>query len=185
MNNTEISVLFDSKFKFQINQSLRHKGDSKEAFSSDMGLLVLERHVIETEDDDGNRLYERSYVCRSIQFSGSGQLIRFSEKELMTVEEHEVERERVKEQGQRMRNEVRQMQKETYAAFGITEETILYLKDVDGNVDETKKYRVSGFSSGDGELSISLREMLMSLDKKPQHEYIKVTSKDQFQIVNQ
>jgi len=132
MKNQNLTEFFDGKFKFQINQSLRHKGDSKESYSADMGLLVLERHIIESEDDDGNRLYERAYVCRTIQFSGSGQLMRFSEKELMTVEEHEIERENVKAQSQKMRNEVRQMQKEVYEAFGISEESVIYLNDSEG-----------------------------------------------------
>jgi len=185
MKNQNLTEFFDGKFKFQINQSLRHKGDSKESYSADMGLLVLERHIIESEDDDGNRLYERAYVCRTIQFSGSGQLMRFSEKELMTVEEHEIERENVKAQSQKMRNEVRQMQKEVYEAFGISEESVIYLNDSEGNALTDKKFRVSGFSNGDGEISISLREMLMSLDKKPSGEYVKVTSKNQFQLVTQ
>lgn len=138
--------LFDSKFKFKINQELRHKGDSKHSFSADMGLLVLERHIEEVQDDDGNRIFRRCYICRLIRFSGSGDLARFAEQELIDLEEHNkksAERESMMEE---TRRSFKLLKDKVFKNLGIKRGAKIYLKK-DGKLDKTSVYTVDGCSS--------------------------------------
>ncbi len=180
--NHKSKLLFDEMFKYKNNQELRHRGDSK-SYSADMGLLVLHRLIHESVDDDGKKQYERSYVCRLVKFSGSGEVAQFREKELITIQEYErnsLEREADRN---RMRNEVRQTQREIYDAFGVKEEDYFRLKDTNGNIIDDKKYRVTGFSMSEGTAKITIRESLTSLDKKVEAETKEITSKEQLEII--
>lgn len=179
---TEIAKMFNENFKYEVNQQLRHRGDSK-GYSADMGLLVLHRLMYESCDDDGNKTYARYYVCRLVKFSGSGETAQFQEKELMTIEDYERQRMKDEADRNRMRNEVRQIQKEVYSAFGVSEEDYLKLKDENGKLIEDKKFRLSGFSLADNVPKITVREVLQSLDRKIDNPSKELTSKDQFEII--
>lgn len=106
--------LFDQSFKFKNNESVRHKGDTKGNYSStDLGLLIVNRFLVEDIDDEGNPTYERSYHCRIIQFSQSGNIQHFKERELMSLEEYrenqlkeEQERHDMRERGNKLHQEV-------------------------------------------------------------------------------
>ena len=179
MNKTE--QLFDELFKYQGNQELRHKGDTKGSIA-DMGLFVLSRYLVETTDDDGKKLYERSYMCRMVKFSGSGETAHFREKELMTVDEYNQRSTEEETKRNRRREEARQIQDEIYKAFGVDERTELYLKK-DGKVDKSVIYKVSGFirSKKDG-TELHLRKVA---GMKFGDERTEVKSKDEFEIVMQ
>lgn len=126
MNNPAATEsVFDSLFKFAVNQELRHKGDTKE-YSNDMGLLVLHRIISESVDDDGNRQFSRFYHCRMIRFSGSGEIAQFSEKELISIPEYlalQIER---KQESEDMRENAQQIQSDVYKAFGVTKASRVY-----------------------------------------------------------
>lgn len=88
MKTNQIDATFNTIFKYKINDEVMHRGDTK-SYTADMGLLVLNRVLIESEDDESNKIYERFYHCRMIRFSGSGDIAKFSEKELMSIGEYE------------------------------------------------------------------------------------------------
>lgn len=178
-----IEKVFNENFKYEVNQQLRHRGDTK-GYSADMGLLVLHRLMYESCDDDGNKTYARYYVCRLVKFSGSGETAQFQEKELMTIEDYQRQSLEDEADRNRMRNEVRQTQQEIYSAFGISEEDYLRLNDENGKLIEDKKFRLSGFSLAEGVPKIIVREVLQSLDKKIDNPSKELTSKDQFEIIN-
>ncbi len=144
--NHELIELFNKLFKFEINQEVRHRGDSKSGYAADMGLLVLERDLHEHKDDDGNTSFSRQYICRMIRFSGSGDLARFKESELMSIDEFN---ERAVEQ-EEFRNEARERmhrsKKAIYNSFGVKNGTSVYLVK-DGQADSSNIYCVSGFKS--------------------------------------
>lgn len=146
MNTHELTDLFNDLFKFELNQEVRHKGDSKNGYSADMGLLVLERELHEYKDDYNNTSFTNQYICRMIRFSGSGDLARFKESELMTMAEFE---QRAVEQEQ-FRNEARERmhlsKKAIYNSFGVKNGSSVYLIK-DGKTDTTNVYTVSGFSA--------------------------------------
>lgn len=168
--------LFNELFTFDVNEEVRHKGDTKGGLA-DMGLLVLSRQLIETTDDDGNKLYEKIYVCRMVRFSGSGDINRFREKELMTIDEYN--RKAAEEENERnwRREEVRQIEREIFDAFGIDRQSEIYLMK-DGQPDKSAVYKPSGFSrSKDEGTKLILRKVagLEFGDEKAE-----ITSKDEF-----
>jgi len=182
MEQTKVSELFDEQFKYQINQDLRHRGDKK-GYAADMGLLVLHRLMYESTDDDGNKLYERAYICRLVKFSGSGETAQFREKELITTEEYERQSLQQEIDRNAMRNDARATQKEVYAAFGVSDGDFLRLKDSEGKIIEDKKYRVTGFSMIGDVVKLGVTECLISLDKKVERDTKELTSVEQFEII--
>jgi hypothetical protein len=180
-DNTELQSVFNNLFKYQVSQELRHRGDTK-SFTADMGLFVNSRVLVETVDDDGNKLYERLYICRVIRFSGSGEQFQFREKELMTIEEYTIKQVHDNEERNQMQNNARQTEKEIYAAFGVTKDTHVYMKDEFGNVLKDKKFRPSGFSLMNEKMELSLTEVITTTEKV-ERERKTVTSKDQFQVI--
>jgi hypothetical protein len=186
--NTEASTALDTMevfnrlFKFQVGQQLRHKGDTKD-YSADMGLLVTARVLVEQKDDDNSVTFRREYHCRMIRFSGSGEIAAFREHELMTVEEYTQQKVQDEAERNRMRNEVKQTEKEIHEAFGVDFSTRVYLKDANGNVDKSSVFRYSGFSFTNGKPEMTLTEVIASLDKPVDRNKVNVTSKDQFEIV--
>jgi len=175
--------LFDQLFKFKTGQDVRHKGDSK-SHSADLGLLILHRLIYESVDDNGDHKYERYYVCRMIRFSGSGETAQFRETELLSIQEYEMEVLHREDDRNHMRAEMRSAQNEIHALFKVTSGTLLYLKNELGEVDKLKKYRVSGWSKGDGRPTISVTEVLESLDQKVSSESIKLDDPSKFELVN-
>jgi hypothetical protein len=183
---------FDAIFKFQINQPVRHKGDTKNDYSADMGLLVLERHLIESEDADNNRTYEKAYVCRMIRFSGSGDLARFQERELMSIADHTKEQLDRQQESNEMRNDCKMVEKEIMQIFDVTKEDYLY-EIVNGTPDTSKKFRWSGFKIDDTGATLLVTESLFTAStRNPSGNELKVkresrewTAKNQFQKVTQ
>lgn len=170
--------LFNKQFKFSINQELRHKGDSKGSFQSDMGLLVLERHLIEECDDDGNVQFTRNYVCRMIRFSGSGDIARFKESELMSI--YDFNKKVVQEEQERedMRNEAYAVKQEVFKSFGVNRGTEVYLKNGDV-VDTASIYKVTGFSRSNDETLLILRK---EAGEGRTADEVRVKSKGDFQL---
>lgn len=181
MENTKAKELFDSQFKFKINDDVRHKGDSKgDSFSSDLGLLVLSRTLEEAADDDGNCHYLRIYVCRMIKFSGSGDLARFKESELMTMEEYNRKKIYDEQQREDMRNQMYASKKAIFASFGVQKGTEVYLK-INEIVDKTKVYAVSGYSTGKDDGTYLILRMEAGEGKTCNE--VRVKSKDEFELL--
>lgn len=151
----DLEKLFKDLFKFEVHQDVRHKGDTK-SHMADMGLLVLERRIIETEDDDGNKIYNRQYVCRMTRFSGSGDLAAFKESELMSIEEYNVLSIKRENQRNEQRDKLRQMEKEIYTYFGVAKGVEVRLKGVEG-IDEKVILKPCGFEKTEGKAKIRLR----------------------------
>lgn len=176
-----IQSMFNETFKFSINDEVRHKGDTK-GYTADMGLLVLKRVLIESQDDDGGFNYERFYHCRMIRFSGSGDMAQFSEKELMSIKEYTEKKVKDEFEMNQHRDESKRVEKEVMELFNITKEDYVHLKDESGNTDTTKKYRMTGFSIDQHGTKLSLTESLMTASKnenvKREQKY--VSSKDEF-----
>jgi hypothetical protein len=146
MNNEQLKILFDGKFKFAIGEDVRHRGDTKGGYA-DMGLLVLERHLIEVVNDNNESAFERCYVCRMVRFSGSGDMARFKEKELMTIKEYEMLKEERDTDSNQRRTDARKVEQEVMELFGISKEDYLY-EVVDGKPNTSMRFRMTGFSIG-------------------------------------
>ena len=180
MKNEKAIELFNEQFRFEINQEVRHRADFKANFSSDLGLLVIQRVLEEQSDDDGNVNFSRMYTCRLIRFSGSGDLARFKESELMTIEEYN--RKAVLEEQERedMRNEMYETKKEIFASFGVKRGTEVYLKDGD-NIDKTFVYKVTGFAQGKKEGAVLILKIEAGEGRTVNE--VRVKSKSEFVIV--
>src|SRR5271163_1276646 len=157
MENDLAKQIFNGQFKFKLNQEVRHKGDSKNGMSSDMGLLVIERTLQEDQDDDGNVHYNRNYICRMIRFSGSGDLGRFKESELLNMTEFNEKSLKQETEREEMRADMYALQKEIFTSFAVKRNTRIYLKNADGTVDKTNVYVVTGFSRSDEGTFLSIR----------------------------
>lgn len=179
MTNTSAKELFESQFKFNLNQELRHKGDNKHGMSSDMGLLVLRRSIEENADDDGNVNYTRYYVCRMIRFSGSGDLAQFKESELLSISDYNRKVSEEEEERNQMRNEMHWVKSEVMASFGVSMETEVYLK-VDGQADKTRTYKVSGYRQDATGTFLKLR-LVAGQGRTIEHTEVK--SNDDFEVV--
>jgi hypothetical protein len=150
--------LFNALFKFDVNQEIRHKGDSK-SHVADMGLLILSRQLLESADDEGNKIYERSYLCRMVRFSGSGDVGRFKESELLTIEEYDKESLEKEHKRNQMREDLRQTEKDIFSLFKVSRGDAIQLKK-EGEVDKSATYRVNGFRRSKEEGSfITLRKV--------------------------
>lgn len=177
--NVKAQELFNEQFKFKLNQEVRHKGDNKNGNSSDMGLLILQRHLEEECDDDGNSHFVRNYVCRMIRFSGSGDLAKFKESELMTITDYNIRAIKDEQEREEMRNEMYNSQKEIFDSFGVKRGTEVYLKNGD-NVDKENIYKVSGYSTDKNETLLHLRK---ALGEGKTVDMIKVKSKSEFEVI--
>ncbi len=175
----KLKTIFEQNFKFAINEEVRHKGDTK-SYTADMGLLVLQRVLTESEDDNNNQIYERFYHCRMIKFSGSGEIARFSEKELMTIKEYEEKKLKDDFERTQMREDAKRVEKEIMELFDITKEDYVFLIK-NGKPDKSKKFRMSGFHiSGEG-IKILLRESLLTVNNEDvKRESVEVLSKGDF-----
>lgn len=190
--NENINEVFSGLFRFDLSQQLRHKADSKSHFP-DCGLLVLSR-VIKQEIQSGTNepTFERFYLCRSIQFSGSNAIYQFAEHELMSIDEYNEQKVRDDIFHEEMKNDMRRAEKEILELFGVSKEDYLYLKDKDNIVDTSKKYRVTGWGTGgmkgDKRPHLSLLESILTAThdedgKNVKRERVDVYSKDEFEIV--
>ncbi len=137
-----LKSIFEDLFKFKYNESVKHKGDNKGNMSSDMGLLILHRELVEVVNDENIHTYEKHYYCRVIRFSGSGDIMRFKENELMSIREYDEEQIKNEFERNAMRDEMRKIQQEVYKAFGVDKNSILKLK-----AEPEKEYSVTGFQS--------------------------------------
>jgi len=184
MSKEIIQALFNDKFKFKINEEVRHRGDTK-GYSADMGLLVLKRILLESQDTEENFIYERHYHCRMIRFSGSGDIATFIEKELMSIQEYTEKKVQDEFETNQHRNEAKRVEAEVLELFDVTKEEYLYLKDEAGNVDKSKKYRMTGFSIDETGVKMSLTESIItaSNNEKVKREQRYVSSKDEFEKV--
>lgn len=174
----EITQLFNSKFKFRLNQEVRHRGDSKHGFSNDMGLLILRRQLEEASDDDGNVHYTRNYVCRMIKFSGSGDMALFRENELMSIQEYNQKAVEDEVERDEMRREMHAVKDEIFKSFGVARGMEVYLKK-GGEVDKTIVYKVSGFERDEKGTRLSLRR---EAGEGHPIDRVFVASKDEFEI---
>jgi hypothetical protein len=176
--------IFNLQFKFKINDSVRHRGDNHKR-DSDMGLLVLERHLIESLDAEDKVTYERSYVCRMIRWSGSGDLARFNERELISVADHDAQKIKEDVEHDSMRRSAKMVEREIMEYFGISKEDYLY-EIVNGVPDDTKKFRMSGFSQDESGIKLFVTESIFTAanrkaeGQKLEAERREWTSKDQF-----
>lgn len=180
MENTKAKELFDSQFKFMINQEVRHKGDTKNGHSSDMGLLVLSRFLAEDVDDDGNTHFHKHYQCRMIRFSGSGDTQNFIEKELLSMKEYNEKMIDQEDERNWMRQQMKDTGESIFALFGVKRYTEVYLKK-DGVVDKTATYKVTGWSSGGNDVPKIKVTRELSIGKES--ESIGITSKEEFEVV--
>jgi hypothetical protein len=160
-----LKQIFDELFKYKNTESLRHRGDNKNSYSTDMGLLVLHRSIIEDVDDEGNQTFERVYHCRVVRFSGSGEIMSFKERELMSMAEyHEAQLNEEKSRNE-MRQEMKRTEAEIFNAYGVNKECVVTLKNDEPGVE----YHVTGFRGG-GEANtyeLSLRSIGgLELDRK-------------------
>ena len=181
--NVKAQELFNEQFKFNLNQEVRHKGDNKNAMSSDMGLLVLRRSLEENSDDDGNVHYTRNYICRMIRFSGSGDLAQFKESELLTMEEYNKMTIKAEQEREDMRNEMYATKQEIFKSFGVNRGTEVYIKRIEGEkavVDKSSIYKVTGFSRSKDETLLHLRK---EAGEGRTMDEVRVKSKDEFEIV--
>lgn len=154
----ELSILFDTQFKFSVGQTLRHKGDKKEYGSNDMGLMVLCRSIHQEMNGDGFN-FERTYHCRIIAFSGSGGTAQFKENELQTIEDWQLNAVHQDVERNLMRSDIERVEKDILAQFGLTKPDRFYLKEPDGSIDKSKEYRMNGFKANKdtGKYEISVR----------------------------
>jgi hypothetical protein len=180
--------LFEQQFKFRMNERVRHKGDTHK-YDADMGLLIIQRELVEQLNSDGESCFERYYVCRMIRWSGSGDLGRFKETEIMNVEDYN--NLKIQEDSDRddMRRQGRMIEKEIFEIFGVNKEDYLY-EVINGTPDTTKKFRVTGFKNDDKGVAIYATESLFTAQsrtgegKKIEAEKREWFSKSQFQKVN-
>lgn len=177
--NVKAQELFNEQFKFKINQEVRHKGDNKNGGHSDMGLLVLKRLLEEECDDDGNSHFVRNYVCRMIRFSGSGDLARFKESELMTITDYNIRAIEDEREREEMRNQMYNTEKEVFDSFGVKRGTEVHLAN-GNNVDKENIYKVSGFSTDKYETLLHLRKVI---GEGKTVDMVKVKSKSEFQVI--
>lgn len=156
----DLIEIFDRQFKFQVGQTLRHKGDKKEYGMNDMGVLVLAR--IMSQEINGNSLtFHRTYHCRMIAMSGSGQIVNFKEHELQTIEEWQKNSVTQEVERNMMRNDVQRLEDDILRQFDLSKHDRFYLKDSTGNPDKEKEYRMNGFKANQesGKYEISVRQV--------------------------
>jgi hypothetical protein len=176
---SELKTMFDQNFKFSSNETVRHRADTK-SITADMGLLILQRVLVESLDDENNSVYERFYHCRMIKFSGSGEVARFSEKELMSLKEYEENKMKEDFERNQMRQDAKRVEEEVMELFDIEKEDYVYLIK-EGQPDKSKKYRMSGFHVSNEGIKLSLRESLLTVNNQEvQRERVEVSSKDEF-----
>ncbi len=176
---SELKNVFSENFKFEINEEVRHRGDTK-SYTADMGLLILQRVLIESEDDSEKHTYERVYHCRMIRFSGSGDIARFSEKELMSIKEYEEKKIKDDFERNQMREDAKKVEKEVMELFDITKEDYVFLLK-DGEADKTKKFRLSGFHISNEGIKLILRESLLTVKNEDvKRDSVEVLSKGEF-----
>lgn len=179
MDNILTKQIFDSQFKYAINSELRHRGDFK-SLNSDMGLFVISRMIEEQIADGGESTYSRFYICRMIRFSGSGELAKFSENELISVEEYE---KKTMEQEMNRKQRHREMEdgiNEIFEYFKVSRNDKVYLNK-GGMADRSTLYKVSGCQSTQ-ELGLSLTLRPVENGKSLSKESIVVTNPNQFQL---
>ena len=159
MNIFDLVEIFDQQFKFQVGQTLRHKGDKKEYGANDVGVFVLAL-VMQQELHDNSLIFERSYHCRIIAFSGSGQIFNFKEHELQTIQEWQQSAVNQEVERNMLRSDCTQLEGDILNQFGLSKQDRFYLKNSDGEVDNTKEFRMNGFRSNKetGNYEISVRQ---------------------------
>ena len=176
----EAKQLFNDHFKFSLGEEARHKGDGKNGYNSDMGLLIIQRKLLETQDDDGGSHFTREYVCRMIRFGGSGDLALFRETELLSMTEYNKKVVEQEEERQDMRNHQQEVKKAIFSSFGVERGTEVHLKK-EGVVDTTKIYKVSGFETSEKE-GTKLRLRIEAGEGRGA-EAVDVVSKDEFEVI--
>lgn len=191
MENTTAKQLFNEQFKFNINQEVRHRGDSKKDFlTNDLGLLILQRVLIETADDDGNVHYTRQYICRMIRFSGSGDIAQFKESELMSIQEFTEKSIKDEQEREDMRNTANELKDEIFCSFGVVRNTSVRLteltkpdpssQDQQPKLKDSREYKVKGFVRSQEGTFLVLRTV--AGEGIPSDEKL-VRSKHEFEII--
>lgn len=158
-NIMDLIEIFDKQFKFQCGQTLRHKGDKKEYGMNDMGVLVLARNMSQ-EINDNELIFERTYHCRLIALSGSGQVISFKEHELQTIEDWQKSAISQEVERNLMRSDVNQLEDDILKQFDLSKRDRFYIRDSNGNINKEKEYRMNGFRANKdtGKYEISVRQ---------------------------
>ncbi len=147
--------------------------------SSDMGLLVLQRFLIENADDDGNSHFTRNYNCRMIKFSGSGDVANFKESELMTMHDYNQRSVELQQEREEMRNNMYTITKEIFDSFGVKRNTQVYLKNGDV-VDKANIYKVTGYARNSQETILLLRQ---EAGEGKTTDEVRVKSKSEFELL--
>jgi hypothetical protein len=150
--------LFNDWFKFELNQEVRHKGDNKQNYSSDLGLLVLSRVLEEQKSDDGIVHFDKVYHCRMIRFSGSGDIARFKESELLSMDEYTSKKVLEDRKFEEARMHVNEFSEEVWASFGVQRGTKVHLV-FEGKTDTSKVFKVSGYKSSQEGTLLTVREV--------------------------
>lgn len=180
--------VFNQQFKFKMNERVRHKGDTHK-YDADMGLLIIQRELVEQLNSDGESIFERYYVCRMIRWSGSGDLGRFKETEIMNVDDYNELKHKEDSERDDMRRQGRMIEKEIMEIFGVSKEDYLH-EVVDGKPDTNKKFRITGFKTDDKGIAVYATESLFTAQsrtgegKKVEPEKREWFSKSQFQKVS-
>jgi hypothetical protein len=160
--------LFEKSFKFKINDVLRHKADKNE-HSVDAGLLVLSRTISEEKDD----VFELYYECRIINYSGAGQIFRFHERELLTVEEYTLLKLNERTTLDNMHKRMKEGFKDIYDYFGVEEKGSVTLKDKEG------QYKIIGCGSDHSQRKVFLKLRKVDNGNFFDKEEVELTDKDQ------
>lgn len=78
--------IFNASFKFKLYETVRHISDQKSFGNPQINLFIVGRELNEVADG----AYEIAYSCRIIGDAQSGRIGEFHEKELISVEEHDI-----------------------------------------------------------------------------------------------
>lgn len=151
-----VSSVFDKLFKFRVGQPVRFSGDGDETGRADMKMLVIARYISESVSSlTGERIYDLSYHCRVAKWSGSGDVITFSENELVSLDDYTKMKVEANERNMEHIQRRKDLAKAVYDSFGVERKMIVYLNDLAGNAGN-HKYRVGGWETENGITSIRL-----------------------------
>ena len=140
-----LSAMFDDLFKFKVNEPVRFKGDGNQYRNADMKLLVLARQIHEETGEFDDKIFKKTYHCRSAQFSGSGQIIQLSEKELISVDDFDKMMQEREDRRMELRDLSKALSLDIFNYFEVKKSEEVYLIK-DSKVQKNRIYKVAGWS---------------------------------------
>lgn len=173
--NDNLTELFDTVFKFKLDQEVRHKADNKSSYGT-VGMIVMSREIQQTSNSDGANTFDRIYTCRLFSYSDNARIIMVKETELMSQEEYKKRQAEVEAEMEEQRRITREYSNRVFQSFGVNRGCVVYLKNGE-EVDESTPYEVTGWSHGPEATKLNLVQMAGEGRKLVN---VEVTSKDQF-----